>query len=54
MYRRITKPIYIGEVKVGGDANISIQSMTKTDTRDVTSTVNQIKELEDVGCEIVR
>ena len=54
MYRRITKPIYIGKVKVGGDANISIQSMTKTDTRDVVATVNQIKELEDVGCEIVR
>ena len=54
MYRRITKPIYIGKVKIGGDANISIQSMTKTDTRDVVATVNQIKELEDVGCEIVR
>ena len=54
MHRRITKPIYIGKVKVGGDANISIQSMTKTDTRDVVATVNQIKELEDVGCEIVR
>ena len=54
MYRRITKPIYIGKVKIGGDANISIQSMTKTDTRDIVATVNQIKELEDVGCEIVR
>ena len=54
MHRRITKPIYIGKVKVGGDANISIQSMTKTDTRDIVATVNQIKELEDVGCEIVR
>ena len=54
MHRRITKPIYIGKVKIGGDANISIQSMTKTDTRDIVATVNQIKELEDVGCEIVR
>jgi len=54
MHRRITKPIYVGKVKVGGDANISVQSMTKTDTRDVSATVNQIKELEEVGCQIVR
>ena len=33
--RRVTKPIYVGDVKVGGDAPISVQSMTKTDTRDV-------------------
>ena len=52
--RRVTKPIYIGGVKVGGDAPVSVQSMTKTDTRDVAATVRQIKELEDVGCEIIR
>jgi (E)-4-hydroxy-3-methylbut-2-enyl-diphosphate synthase len=52
--RRPTKPLWIGPVKVGGDAPISVQSMTKTDTRDVAATVRQIKELEEVGCEIVR
>jgi (E)-4-hydroxy-3-methylbut-2-enyl-diphosphate synthase len=52
--RRITKPVHVGNVQVGGDAPISVQSMTKTDTRDVKATVNQIKGLEDVGCEIIR
>ena len=52
--RRVTKPIYVGNVKVGGDANIAVQSMTKTDTRDVKATVDQIKGLEEVGCEIIR
>ncbi|MCS7207856.1 MAG: flavodoxin-dependent (E)-4-hydroxy-3-methylbut-2-enyl-diphosphate synthase [Dehalococcoidia bacterium] len=52
--RRVTKPLWVGPVKIGGDAPISVQSMTKTDTRDVAATVRQIKELEDVGCEIVR
>ncbi len=52
--RRVTKAIYVGNVKVGGDAPITVQSMTKTDTRDVKATVEQIKQLEDVGCEIVR
>ncbi len=52
--RRVCKPIQIGNVTVGGDAPIAVQSMTKTDTRDVISTINQIKELEDCGCELVR
>ncbi|MCH8310916.1 MAG: flavodoxin-dependent (E)-4-hydroxy-3-methylbut-2-enyl-diphosphate synthase [Chloroflexi bacterium] len=52
--RRVTKPLYVGDVKVGGDAPITVQSMTKTDTRDVAATVRQIKEMEDAGCEIVR
>ena len=52
--RRVTKPVYVGEVKVGGDAPIAVQSMTKTDTRDVEATVRQIKELEEVGCDIIR
>ena len=52
--RRISKPVYVGDVKVGGDAPISVQSMTKTDTRDVAATVRQIKELEEAGCEIIR
>ena len=52
--RRITKPVFIGDVKVGGDAPISVQSMTKTDTKNIPATVNQIKELQKSGCEIVR
>ncbi len=52
--RRVTKPVYVGGVKVGGDADISVQSMTKTDTRDVKATVRQIHELEEAGCEIIR
>ena len=52
--RRQSKPLFIGGVQVGGDAPISVQSMTKTDTRDVKSTVEQIHRLQDVGCEIIR
>jgi (E)-4-hydroxy-3-methylbut-2-enyl-diphosphate synthase len=52
--RRISKAIQIGDVTVGGGAPIVVQSMTKTNTRDVMSTINQIKELESCGCELVR
>ena len=52
--RRVTKPIYVGDVKVGGDARVSVQSMTKTDTRDVAATVRQIREVEEAGGEIIR
>ncbi len=52
--RRITKAIYVGDVKVGGDAPVTVQSMTKTDTRDVAATVAEIKGLEEAGCEIIR
>jgi len=52
--RRKSKPIQIGRVTVGGDAPIVVQSMTKTDTRDVRSTIDQIRELEECGCELVR
>ena len=52
--RRVSKQIDVGGVKVGGIAPITVQSMTKTDTRDVAATVNQICELQEVGCEIVR
>ena len=51
---RVTKPVYVGNVKVGGGADITVQSMTKTDTRDVAATGRQIHELEEVGCEIIR
>lgn len=52
--RRKTKQIQIGNVKIGGDAPISIQSMCNTDTRDVKTTLNQIHELAAKGCELVR
>ncbi len=52
--RRVSKEIQIGRVTVGGGAPIVVQSMTKTDTRDVMSTIHQIKELENYGCELVR
>ena len=54
MARRVTKPVWVGDVKVGGDAPVSVQSMTKTDTRDVEATVAQIHGLEEAGCEIIR
>jgi (E)-4-hydroxy-3-methylbut-2-enyl-diphosphate synthase len=54
MKRRITQSIRVGNVEVGGDSPISVQSMTKTDTRDVKSTLDEIRLLEDAGCEIVR
>lgn len=52
--RRPTKPVWVGNVQVGGGAPVTVQSMTKTDTRDIHSTVRQIHELEEVGCEIIR
>lgn len=52
--RRKTRQIAIGDVLIGGEAPISVQSMTNTDTRDVEATVAQIKELEDAGCELIR
>ncbi|MDD5648549.1 MAG: flavodoxin-dependent (E)-4-hydroxy-3-methylbut-2-enyl-diphosphate synthase [Dehalococcoidia bacterium] len=52
--RRVSKPIRVGSVIIGGGAPISVQSMSKTDTRDARSTINQIRELEDCGCEIIR
>ena len=52
--RRSSRELKIGNVTVGGNAPIAVQSMTKTDTRDVTATVNQVKKLQECGCEIVR
>ncbi len=54
MPRRATKQIQIGDVKIGGDAPIVVQSMTATDTADVKATVRQIHELAEIGCEVVR
>lgn len=52
--RRKTKTIYVGNVPIGGDNPIVVQSMTKTDTRDINSTIKQIRSLQKHGCEIVR
>ena len=52
--RRKTKKIYVGDVAVGGDSKISIQSMTYSDTSNVEETVSQIKRLHFAGCDIVR
>ncbi|MGB2695390.1 MAG: flavodoxin-dependent (E)-4-hydroxy-3-methylbut-2-enyl-diphosphate synthase [Dehalococcoidia bacterium] len=52
--RRVTKPVFIGDVQVGGDAPIIVQSMTATDTADVQATLRQVAELADLGCEVVR
>ncbi|MBQ3022792.1 MAG: flavodoxin-dependent (E)-4-hydroxy-3-methylbut-2-enyl-diphosphate synthase [Clostridia bacterium] len=54
MKRRTSRQIKIGNVLVGGGAPISVQSMCNTDTRDIKSTVSQIKELTLAGCDIVR
>lgn len=52
--RRLSRQIQIGDVKIGGGAPVTVQSMCNTDTRDIEATVRQIKELEDAGCEIIR
>ncbi|PIS46763.1 MAG: 4-hydroxy-3-methylbut-2-en-1-yl diphosphate synthase [Elusimicrobia bacterium CG08_land_8_20_14_0_20_51_18] len=52
--RRKTRAVRIGGLKIGGGAGISVQSMTNTDTRDFRKTIAQIRELEEVGCEIIR
>ena len=49
-----TRTIHVRNVPVGGGNPIAVQSMTKTDTADVKSTVRQIKSLESAGCEIIR
>jgi len=54
MKRRISRPINIGSVAVGGGAPVVVQSMTKTDTRDAKATIRQIKQLERCGCQLVR
>jgi (E)-4-hydroxy-3-methylbut-2-enyl-diphosphate synthase len=54
MQRKKTRKIRVGNTYIGGDAPITVQSMTNTDTRDVVATVEQIKRLEEAGCDIVR
>lgn len=52
--RRVTRKIYVGDVPVGGDAPISVQSMTNTETCDVAATVAQVRAIQDAGADIVR
>jgi (E)-4-hydroxy-3-methylbut-2-enyl-diphosphate synthase len=52
--RKQTRQIHVGDVPIGGDAPIAVQSMTNTDTRNVSATVGQIERLSEAGCEIVR
>jgi (E)-4-hydroxy-3-methylbut-2-enyl-diphosphate synthase len=54
MKRRLSIPLKLGNVTIGGSAPIVVQSMTNTDTRDARTTINQVRQLEDCGCEIVR
>jgi len=52
--RRKTQPLQVGGITVGGDAPIAVQSMTSTNTADADATLRQVRELGDLGCEIVR
>jgi (E)-4-hydroxy-3-methylbut-2-enyl-diphosphate synthase len=52
--RRVSRQIFVGNVPVGGDAPISVQSMTNTDTCDVAATVAQVQAIKDAGADIVR
>jgi (E)-4-hydroxy-3-methylbut-2-enyl-diphosphate synthase len=52
--RRVTIPVRIGPVTVGGGAPVAVQSMTNTDTADIAATVRQVRELADAGSELVR
>jgi len=52
--RRPTRSLQVGNVKIGGNAPISVQSMTKTRTGDTRATINQIRKLEQTGCDLIR
>jgi (E)-4-hydroxy-3-methylbut-2-enyl-diphosphate synthase len=52
--REQTKPIFVGNVQIGGNGNVVIQSMTNTNTSDFDKTIDQIYQLADAGCQIVR
>jgi (E)-4-hydroxy-3-methylbut-2-enyl-diphosphate synthase len=52
--RRKSKKVMVGDVGIGGDSPISVQSMTNTKTYDIESTVKQIHTLEEAGCDIIR
>ena len=52
--RRKTRKVRVGRLMVGGEAAITVQSMTKTDTRDVEATLAEVHKMEEAGCEIIR
>ena len=52
--RKHTRQVFCGDVAIGGDAPVSVQSMTNTDTADVEATLSQIRELAIAGADIVR
>src|ERR1043165_3896816 len=52
--RRKTRQIMVGKDKIGGGAPVSVQSMCSTDTRDAAATIEQIRQLEAAGCEVIR
>lgn len=54
MKRRVSREVRLGSLTIGGDAPISVQSMTNTDTVDVAATIAQARELENAGCEVIR
>lgn len=54
MDRKKTRRIKLGNIYIGGDSRVSVQSMCNTDTRDVASTVDQIKRLKEAKCDIIR
>lgn len=53
-HRSRTRPVMVGGVTIGGGAPISVQSMAKTDTRNARATIEQIRDLANAGCEIIR
>lgn len=53
-YRRVTREIRVGNVRIGGTSPISVQSMTNTDTHDVDATYNQVLRLSQAGCDVIR
>ncbi len=52
--RRTSKPVFVGDVQIGGGAPVAVQSMCSTDTSDVAATVRQLHQLKDAGCDVVR
>jgi len=52
--RKKTREVTVGNIKIGGENTISVQSMTNTDTRDAKATIEQINKLEKAGCDLVR
>lgn len=54
MQRRNTRKVFVGDVAIGGDAPITVQSMLNTKTVDIEGSLNQIHDLQKVGCDLIR